>query len=132
MSEAMQTIAQSFRNIKLKKIIGVYQIEFVDFKASGLGDFVRGSFTMMQLIRLLNTYTPANITYDMDFRNHPMGKYLICNKGLEKPPFYSELSNLHIDTLMVKQDEADLYGIVQADGRIDQGHILADGQLQPE
>jgi hypothetical protein len=108
MSEAMQTIAQSFRNIKLKKIIGVYQIEFVDFKASGLGDFVRGSFTMMQLIRLLNTYTPANITYDMDFRNHPMGKYLICNKGLEKPPFYSELSNLHIDTLMVKQDEADL------------------------
>ena len=104
----MQSIANGLRNMKLKKIIGVYQIEFVDFKASGLGDFIRGSFTMMQLLRLLNKYTPANIQYDMDFRNHAMGKFLICNKALEKPPFYSELTNMHIDTLMVKQDEADL------------------------
>lgn len=108
MSESMQSIAASLKNTKLKKIVGVYQIEFVDFKASGLGDFVRGSFTMMQLIRLLNTYTPANLTYDLDFRNHPMSKWLVCDKGLEKPPFYTELTNMHVDTLMVKQDEADL------------------------
>jgi hypothetical protein len=104
----MQSIASGLRNKKLKKIIGVYQIEFVDFKASGLGDFIRGSFTMMQLVRLLNKYTPANLTYDLDFRNHPMSKWLVCDKGLEKPEFYSELTNMHIDTLMVKQDEADL------------------------
>jgi len=104
----MQSIASGLRNKKLKKIIGVYQIEFVDFKASGLGDFIRGSFTMMQLVRLLNKYTPANLTYDLDFRNHPMSKWLVCDKGLEKPGFYSELTNMHIDTLMVKQDEADL------------------------
>lgn len=108
MSESMQSIASGLRNKKLKKIIGVYQIEFVDFKASGLGDFIRGSFTMMQLVRLLNKYTPANLTYDLDFRNHPMSKWLVCDKGLEKPEFYSELTNMHIDTLMVKQDEADL------------------------
>lgn len=108
MSESMQSIASGLRNKKLKKIIGVYQIEFVDFKASGLGDFIRGSFTMMQLVRLLNKYTSANLTYDLDFRNHPMSKWLVCDKGLEKPPFYSELTNMHIDTLMVKQDEADL------------------------
>lgn len=108
MSESMQSIAAGLKNKKLKKIVGVYQIEFVDFKASGLGDFIRGSFTMMQLIRLLNKYTPANLTYDMDFRNHPMSKWLVCNKALEKPPFYSELTNMHVDTLMVKQDEADL------------------------
>ena len=108
MSESMQSIASGLKNKKLKKIIGVYQIEFVDFKASGLGDFVRGSFTMMQLVRLLNTYTTAGIQYDMDFRNHPMSKWLVCDKGLEKPPFYSELTNMHIDTLLVKQDEADL------------------------
>jgi hypothetical protein len=104
----MQSIASGLSNVKLKKIIGVYQIEFVDFKASGLGDFIRGSFTMMQLVRLLNKYTPANIQYDMDFRNHPMSKWLVCDKALEKPPFYSELTNMHIDTLMVKQDEEDL------------------------
>lgn len=104
----MQSIANGLRNTKLKKVVGVYQIEFVDFKASGLGDFIRGSFTMMQLIRLLNKYTPANLKYDMDFRNHPMGAFLVCDKTLEKPPFYSELTNMHIDTLMVKQDEADL------------------------
>lgn len=108
MSETMQSIAGGLKNTKLKKVIGVYQIEFVDFKASGLGDFIRGSFTMMQLLRLLNKYTPANIQYDMDFRNHPMSKWLVCDKALEKPPFYSELTNMHIDTLMVKQDEADL------------------------
>ena len=108
MSEPMTSIAAGLKNRKLKKIIGVYQIEFVDFKASGLGDFVRGSFTMMQLLRLLNKYTNAGIQYDMDFRNHPMSKWLICDKGLEKPPFYSELTNMHVDTLMVKQDEADL------------------------
>lgn len=108
MSESMQSIASGFENTKLKKIIGVYQIEFVDFKASGLGDFIRGSFTMMQLLRLLNKYTSANIQYDMDFRNHPMSNFLICNKALEKPPFYSELTNMHIDTLMVKEDEEDL------------------------
>ena len=108
MSESMQSIASGLRNRKLKKIIGVYQIEFVDFKASGLGDFIRGSFTMMQLVRLLNKYTSANLTYDLDFRNHPMSKWLVCDKALEKPEFYSELTNMHIDTLMVKQDEADL------------------------
>jgi len=108
MSESMQSIASGLKNTKLKKIIGVYQIEFADFKASGLGDFIRGSFTMMQLLRLLNKYTPANIQYDLDFRNHPMSKWLVCDKTLEKPPFYSELTNMHIDTLLVKQDEADL------------------------
>ena len=108
MSESMDSIARGLRNMKLKKIIGVYQIEFADFKASGLGDFVRGSFTMMQLIRLLNKYTPANIKYDMDFHNHPMGRYLVANPALEKPEFYSEISNMHINTLMVTQDEADL------------------------
>jgi len=104
----MQAIAAGLRNRRLEKIIGVYQLEFAGFKASGLGDFIRGSFTMMQMIRLLNKYTSANIQYDMDFRNHPMGKYLVCNAGLEKPPFYSELTNMHLNTLMVKQDEADL------------------------
>lgn len=108
MSESMSSIAQAFRATNLKKIVGVYQLDFLDFKASGLGDFIRGSITMMQLLRLLKKYTSADITYDMDFRNHPMSKYILTDDTLEKPAAYSELSNLHIDTLMVTQDEDDV------------------------
>jgi hypothetical protein len=101
-------IASVYSNTTLKKFVNVYQTQFVDFKASGLGDYLRGSFMMLQLLRTLKKYTGVQIDFDMDMRNHPISKYLICDQTLERPLSYPLLGNFHIDSLLVNQDENDI------------------------
>jgi len=55
---------------KLKKIVHVYQLDYINGKSPGLGDFLRGSFCFMQFSKLYN------LDFDIDFSNHPMSKYL--------------------------------------------------------
>lgn len=93
---------------RLKKVVNVYQTQFIDFKASGVGDYIRGCFTMLQLLRLLKTYTGAQVEFDMDLRNHPMGTWLITDPTLERPASYPALGNFHIDSLLVEQNEDDI------------------------
>ena len=57
-------------NKKLKKLVHVYQLNYVNGKSPGLGDFLRGSFSFMQFSKLYN------LVFDIDFSNHPMSKYL--------------------------------------------------------
>ena len=57
-------------NKKLKKLVHVYQLNYVNGKSPGLGDFLRGSFSFMQFSKLYN------LDFDIDFSNHPMSKYL--------------------------------------------------------
>lgn len=59
-----------FKNKKLKKLVHVYQLNYINGKSPGLGDFLRGSFSFMQLSKLYN------LNFDIDFSNHPMSKYL--------------------------------------------------------
>ena len=101
-------IASAYSNTTLKKVVNVYQTQFIDFKASGLGDYLRGSFMMLQLLRTLEKYTGIHLEFDMDLRNHPMSKYLICDSTLERPQDYAKLGNFHIDSLLVNQDENDI------------------------
>ena len=101
-------IASAYSNTTLKKVVNVYQRQFLDFKASGFGDYLRGSFTMLQLLRTLEKYTGVHVEFDMDLRNHPMSKYLICDPNLERPASYPTLGNFHVDSLLVKQDEDDI------------------------
>jgi hypothetical protein len=101
-------IASAYSNTTLKKVVNVYQTQFVDFKASGLGDYLRGSFMMLQLLRTLKKYTGVQVDFDMDLRNHPMSKFLICDPTLEVPENYNGLGNFHIDSLLVNQDENDI------------------------
>ena len=101
-------IAAAFNNRRLRKVVNVYQTQFVDFKASGLGDYIRGSFTMLQLLRTLRKYTGHAVDFDMDLRNHPIGKWLITDPALECPASYPALGNFHIDSLLVEQDEDDI------------------------
>jgi hypothetical protein len=101
-------IASVYSNTTLKKVVNVYQTQFIDFKASGLGDYLRGSFMMLQLLRTLEKYTGIHLEFDMDLRNHPMSKYLICDSTLERPQDYAKLGNFHIDSLLVNQDENDI------------------------
>jgi hypothetical protein len=64
-------------NTNLKKIVCVYQLEYTNLKSTGLGDFLRGCFYIMQLTKLLN------LEFDIDFSNHPMAKYI---ENMEKNP----------------------------------------------
>ena len=59
-----------FTNTTLKKIVNVYQLECNNAKSSGLGDFLRGSFCIFQLAKLLN------IEFDIDISNHPIAKFI--------------------------------------------------------
>ena len=93
---------------RVKKVVNVYQTQFVDFKASGVGDYIRGCFTMLQILRLLRTYTGATVEFDMDLRNHPMSRFLVTDATLELPASYPALGNFHIDTLIVPHDESDI------------------------
>jgi hypothetical protein len=55
---------------KLKKIVHVYQLNYINGKSPGLGDFLRGCFCFLQFSKLYN------LEFDVDFSNHPMSKYL--------------------------------------------------------
>jgi hypothetical protein len=101
-------IASAYSNSTLTKVVNVYQTQFIDFKASGLGDYLRGSFTMLQLLRTLEKYTGVHVDFDMDMRNHPMSKYLVCDDSVERPANYAALGNFHVDSLLVNQDEDDI------------------------
>ena len=101
-------IASAYSNSTLTKVVNVYQTQFIDFKASGLGDYLRGCITMLQLLRTLKKHTGSDVAFEMDFRNHPMSKFLTCDEALERPANYAALGNFHVDSLMVNQDEEDI------------------------
>lgn len=101
-------IASAYSNSTLTKVVNVYQTQFIDFKASGLADYLRGSFMMLQLLRTLEKYTGVHVDFDMDMRNHPMSKFLVCDDTLERPANYATLGNFHVDSLLVNQDEEDI------------------------
>jgi hypothetical protein len=59
----------------IKKIVNVYLLECQGGeKTPGLGDYLRGSFSLLQLCKLLN------LEFAMDLSAHPLSKYL--NKAL--------------------------------------------------
>ena len=64
---------QKLTNTNLQTIVQVYQYDFVNAKSPGLGDFLRGSFYLMQLARILN------VDFKMDISNHPISQFIINN-----------------------------------------------------
>ena len=108
----INTILQKFNNPKLKKIVNVYQLEYINGKSPGLGDFLRGCFCFIQLAKLLN------LEFDLNILNHPMSKYTEnsdikninynnilfyqnCNRNLSISDFNREKisNNLNVDFL---------------------------------
>lgn len=57
-------------NPNIKKIVCVYQLQFINSKSPGIGDFIRGCFYVMQLSKILN------IGFELDISNHPIEKYI--------------------------------------------------------
>ena len=107
MSDICRSIASRYNNTMLQKIVNVYQVQFIDFKAPGFGDYLRGCFTMMQIIDTLNEYCNTNVTFDMDLSNHPMSQ-VIVTEGRNPAVAYAALGNFHIDVLEVKKEESDI------------------------
>jgi len=64
---------EKLTNKNLKTIVHVYQYNFVKQKSPGLGDFLRGSFYLMQLSRILN------VDFKIDISNHPISEFIINN-----------------------------------------------------
>ena len=100
-------LVAKYNNTILKKVTNVYQLQFIDFKPPGLGDYLRGCFCMTQLINLLNKYCNTDVEFDMDLRNHPMSNYIVCD-NTEVCTTYKSIGNFHIDVLVVKEDEDDI------------------------
>jgi len=66
-----------FTNNKLKKIVNVYQLKYLNGESPGFGDFLRGCFTFNQIAQLLG------LEFDLDISNHPISKYLENSKKVE-------------------------------------------------
>jgi hypothetical protein len=82
----VNTLLQKFNNQKLKKIVNVYQLEYINGKSSGLGDFLRGCFCFIQLAKLLN------LEFDLNILNHPMSKYT---------ENFSDIKNIDYNNILV-------------------------------
>lgn len=85
----INSIIKKFTNKKLKKIVNVYQLNYLNGKSPGLGDFIRGSFCFLQISKLLN------LDFDIDISNHPISKYIENTTHIEglnynNIVFYSE------------------------------------------
>jgi hypothetical protein len=95
----------SLNNPNLKKIVNVYQINYINGKSPGLGDYLRGCFFLMQLCQKLG------VEFDIDISNHPMSEYIINNgkssninydniewiQGLHRPPHLFENPEPYLD-----------------------------------
>jgi len=67
----------------LKKIVNIYQHHYKNWIPSGFGDYIRGSFTLIQIIHSINHVCGTNILFEMDLSNHPFSNWLlnITNKN---------------------------------------------------
>ena len=73
----LERFTNKYTNKKLKKIVNVYQLDYINGKSPGLGDFIRGSFCFLQIAKLLN------LEFEIDVSNHPIAKYLENSKNIK-------------------------------------------------
>ena len=65
-----------FTNKKLKKIVNVYQKEYINIKGQGFGDFLRGSIYLTYFCIVLD------LEFDIDLKNHHISNFFeICDSS---------------------------------------------------
>lgn len=98
-------------NKNIKKIVCVFQLQYVNEKSEGFGDFIRGCFYAMQLTKLLN------LEFELDISNHPVSKYIENSGknsninydniefvlGHNRPPHLWRDPNMHLDIIFANQ-----------------------------
>jgi len=113
-------------NPRLKKIVNVYQLQYATFKAPGIGDFLRGSLSMSQFIRVANKVCGTSIEFDMDICNHPMSAYVMTPKV--KPCVkYDSIGEFKINPQMVKDAESENYMLQEIIERFNALPVDSDG-----
>ena len=60
-----------FQNTQLKRVVNLYQMHYKNGVAQGFGDYLRGSFCLLQMAML------NNLKFDINFVNHPIGEFLV-------------------------------------------------------
>jgi hypothetical protein len=80
-----------FKNTKLKKIINVYQEKYKNGFAQGLGDFLNGSFCLLQIC------IKFNMVFDIDISNHPISKFFIKNNEKKDDVNYNDIIYYQIE-----------------------------------
>jgi hypothetical protein len=72
----LEYIKDIYKNTKLKKIVNVYQKNYINIKGQGFGDFLRGSIYLTYVCMVLG------LDFDIDIKNHPMSMCLNDDKCL--------------------------------------------------
>lgn len=81
-------MSKYFKNKTLLKVVNVFQKTYSNGKGNGFGDFLRGSFFLLQIAM---TY---NLKYDVDYKNHMISQFLYkekdteCNTIIDYPNIY--------------------------------------------
>jgi len=88
MNSDIINITRTFSNPILKKLVNVYQPNYVNGNAPGLGDYLRGCFGLMQISVMLG------LEFDIDLNNHPIGQYIMDNPN-KTPINYSNVFRYH-------------------------------------
>jgi hypothetical protein len=71
----LENAKHNFYNPNLKKIVNVYQLNYKGgAKPPGFGDYLKSCFFLLHLCKALD------LDFDMNFKNHPISKYLIVDK----------------------------------------------------
>jgi hypothetical protein len=94
-----------FTNNKLKKIVNVYQLNYINGQSPGLGDFLRGCFCFNQIANLLG------LEFEIDVSNHPMAKYLENSYHVQGIDY----KNLEC---VFQNDNRDVNGSIDYEGRV--------------
>ena len=87
----LKNISKKFNNTKLKKIINTYHLSFKNGSTPGLGDYLRGCFSLYQVAKILN------LEFEMDMNNHPMSKFIASTDTSEKLINYNEICRFEND-----------------------------------
>jgi hypothetical protein len=77
-------IKDIYKNTKLKKIVNVYQKNYINAKGYGFGDFLRGSVYLTYVCMVLG------VDFDIDINNHPMSTHL----NDDRPVYKIDYSNI--------------------------------------
>ena len=82
--EILADAKNKFNNPCLKKIVNTYQMIYKGgSKPPGFGDYLKSCFFLLHLCKALD------LEFDMNFKNHPIAKYLIVEN--QETPDYSNI-----------------------------------------
>ena len=58
------------QNLRLKKVVNLFQKRYTNGNSMGFGDYIRGSLCLIQIAQI------HGLQFDMNYINHPVSKFL--------------------------------------------------------